>query len=205
MVRHECTDECLGQVVKQVPTIRNLHRLRRSCCCCLSIQAGAIATDNLRSRMSTKPFRSAFRTAVRQQIDDLSTFQVAENRAISMPLAPCPVIDTQHPGSSSGRLYQLAAQLTKECRTAGQDAELLRQPRPCGSAQCARNLLKRSAQPARVPRVPLYGFRQAFREYLLPTIFAAAKEPAHAQFDPHRYPFPGEITQSSPVTAVNAP
>src|ERR1700739_2695197 len=189
MGRNECTDECLRQVVKQVPTIGNLHRLRRTCCCRLGIQAGAVAADDLRSRMSPKPFRSTFRTAVRQQIDDLTTFQVAENRAISMPLAPGPVIDTQHPGSLSGRLYQLAAQLTKECRTAGQDAELPRQPRPCGSAQRARNLLERSAQPARVPRVSLYGFRQTFREYLLPTIFAAAKEPAHAQFDPHRNPF----------------
>src|SRR6185437_1303859 len=126
MVRHECTDERLRQVVKQMPTIGNLHCLRRSCSCRLRIQAGAIAADNLRSRMSTKPFHSAFRTAVRQQIDDLSTFQVAENRAISMSLAPCPVIDTQHPGSLSGRLYHLAAQLTKECRAAGQDAELLR-------------------------------------------------------------------------------
>ncbi len=170
MVRDECTDECLGQVVKQVPTISNLHCLGRSCFCCLRIQAGAVAADNLRARMSTKPFRSAFRTAVRQQIDDPSTFQVAENRAISMPLAPGPVIDTQYPRSLSGRLDQLAAQLTKECRTAGQNAELLRQPRPCGSAQCAHNLLERSAQPARAPRVPLYRFRQAFREDLLPTI-----------------------------------
>ena len=155
--------------------------------------------------MTTKPFRSTFRTAVRQQIDDLTTFQVAENRAVSMPLAPGPVIDTQHPGSLSGRLYQLPAQLTKECRTTGQDAELLRQPRPCGSAQRARNLLQGSAQSARAPRVSLCGFRQAFGEYLLPTIFAVAKEPAHAQFDPHRNPFPGQITQPSPVTAVNAP
>src|ERR1700688_702533 len=37
MVRHECSDECLRQVVKQVPTIGNLHRLRRSCCCRLGI------------------------------------------------------------------------------------------------------------------------------------------------------------------------
>ncbi len=94
MVRYECTDECLCQVVKQVPTIGNLDSLRRSCCCRLGIQAGAVAADDLRSRMSPKPFRSAFRTAVRQQIDDLTTFQVAENRAISMPLAPGPVIDT---------------------------------------------------------------------------------------------------------------
>jgi hypothetical protein len=104
----------------------------------------------------------------------------------------------------SGRLYQLAAQLTKERRAASQDAELFRQPKACGSAQCARDLLERSAKPARAPRVPLYGFRQAFREYLLPTIFAVAKEPAHVQFDPHRNPFPGQITQPSPVTAVNA-
>lgn len=204
MVRHECTDECLRQVVKQVPSIGNLHRLRRSCCCCLRIQAGAITADNLRSRMSAKPFRGAFRTAVRQQIDDLSTFQVAEDRAISMPLAPCPVIDTQYPRSLGARLYLPAAQLAKERRTTGQNAKLLRQPRPCGSAQRARNLLERSAQPARASRVPLYGFRQAFREDLLPTIWAVAKEPAHAQVDPHRNPFPGEIAQSSSVTAVNA-
>src|SRR6266702_2261223 len=37
MVRYECTDECLRQVVKQVPTIGNLHSLRRSCGCRLGI------------------------------------------------------------------------------------------------------------------------------------------------------------------------
>ena len=53
-----------------------------------------------------------------------------------------------------------------------------------------------------MPRDPLYGFRKAFCQYLLPAIFAVAKEPAHAQFDPHRKPLPGQITQPSPVAAV---
>ena len=40
----------------------HLHTVDREC---LRIQAGAIAGDNLRSRMSTKPFRSVLGTAVR--------------------------------------------------------------------------------------------------------------------------------------------
>ena len=150
MVRYECTDECLGQVVKQVPTIGDLHRLRRSCCCCLRIQAGAIATDNLRSRMSTKPFRSAFRTAVRQQMDDLP-------RSRSQRIVPyrCPL---RHAESSIPNTRGLERKALSACGATDEGvsnrwpgcrvvspAETLRIPR------CARNLLERSAQPAGAP------------------------------------------------------
>jgi hypothetical protein len=56
----------------------------------------------------------------------------------------------------------------------------------------------------------LHGFRQTFREYLLSTALAIAKEPTDAQFDPHRDPFPWQITQPlrlatdlGPAVAIN--
>src|SRR6516162_3822876 len=55
MVWDEGADECLCQVVEQVPAISNLDSLWQSHSSCLSIQAGAITANNLRSRMSTKP------------------------------------------------------------------------------------------------------------------------------------------------------
>ena len=76
MVWHEGADECLSQIVKQVPTVGNLHRVWRSPCCRLRIKTGTVAADDLSPGMSTKPFRGAFRAAVRQQINDLPTFGV---------------------------------------------------------------------------------------------------------------------------------
>jgi hypothetical protein len=74
MVWRKGADECFSQIVKQVPTVRNLHRVWRSPCCRLSIKTGTVAADDLGPRMSAKPFRGAFYAAVRQQINDFSTF-----------------------------------------------------------------------------------------------------------------------------------
>jgi hypothetical protein len=81
---------------------------------------------------------------------------------------------------------------------------LLRQTSSSGPAQRACDLLQGYGQSARAPGIPLHGFRQTLREYLLAAVSVIAKEPTHAQFDPHRNPFPWQITQPSPVTAVDA-
>src|ERR1039458_4792012 len=119
MVWHEGADKCLAEVVKKMPTVGNLHGLRRGRRSRLGIKTCSIPADNLCSRMSSKPLCCTLRAAIRQQIDNLTAFKVTKNRAVPVPLTPCPVIDSQHPRSVSGRHEHLTAQLAEQCRPAG--------------------------------------------------------------------------------------
>src|SRR5664280_2143091 len=109
MMWHKSTNKCLAEVVKNVPAVGNLHGVRHGRRRSLGIQAGSIPADNLCSRVSSKPLRSALRAAVWQQINNLAALQVTENRAVPMPLTPCPVVDSQHPRCMSGRHHHLTA------------------------------------------------------------------------------------------------
>ena len=97
MMRYQSTQQSLAHIVKKVPSISHLNRVRRGFRRRLGIQTGSIPTDDLGSRMSPQPLRGTLRAAVRQQIDDLATFQVKENRAVATSLAPRLVVDAQYP------------------------------------------------------------------------------------------------------------
>jgi hypothetical protein len=94
MMRYQ---SALAHIVKKVSSISHLNRVRRGFRRRLGIQTGSIPTDDLGSRMSPQPLRGTLRAAVRQQIDDLATFQVTENRAVATSLAPRLVVDAQYP------------------------------------------------------------------------------------------------------------
>ena len=96
MMRPQSLYQSLAHVPKQMPTVGDLHGLRRGFGGRFGIQGGAIAADDLRTGMFAKPLFRALGATVRQQIDHLAAFQVAKDRSIAMPLAPRPVIDTQN-------------------------------------------------------------------------------------------------------------
>ena len=94
MMRYQ---SALAHIVKKVSSISHLNRVRRGFRRRLGIQTGSIPADDLGSRMGPQPLRGTLRAAVRQQIDDLATFQVTENRAVATSLAPRLVVDAQYP------------------------------------------------------------------------------------------------------------
>jgi hypothetical protein len=94
-----------------VPPIGYLDCVGRGFRCRFSVQTGSITTDDLGSRMSLEPLRSALRAAIRKQIDDLATFKVTENRAIAASLAPCPIVDAKHAWRLRGDHHSFAPQL----------------------------------------------------------------------------------------------
>jgi hypothetical protein len=53
--------------------------------------------------MSTKPGGSAVRTPIRQQVDHLVLFQIAENHSMALPLSPGP--ETDHNYTRRPRRY----------------------------------------------------------------------------------------------------
>jgi hypothetical protein len=84
--------------------------------------------------MCPKPLFRALGATVRQQIDHLAVFQVAEDRSIAMPLsnprsndrflgtpdlAPSPIIDPQHPRHLGLIHYRPVTQLPQQSRAVG--------------------------------------------------------------------------------------
>ena len=65
MMRHKGGDERLAHVVKKMPSIRNLHRLRRGLGHCFGVQTGSVAANDLGSRMRPQPLGGALRATVR--------------------------------------------------------------------------------------------------------------------------------------------
>jgi hypothetical protein len=93
--------------VKKVPPNNYLYRARRGFRCRLGAQTCSVSANDLRSRMSMQLLRGALRAAVQQQTNNLATFQVAKNRAISTPFAPCPVVNSQNEWRLRGGRHSL--------------------------------------------------------------------------------------------------
>jgi hypothetical protein len=96
VVRSKNADQSLTEVPKQMPAVCDLDgmwcRLARS----LRIQTCAIAAHDLYTGMSAQPSGCAFGTSIRQQVDHLPLFQIAEDRPVPLPLSPGPVIDPNY-------------------------------------------------------------------------------------------------------------
>lgn len=163
-MRCQGLNQSVAHVMQQMPAVRYLYRLRRSFRGGLSIQAGAIAADDLYAGMRTQPARRALRATIRQQIDYSAVFQVAENRTVATPLPPCPIVDAQHPRGSSAIHRGRAAQLPQQGPATGQDPQLLCQTRTRRAAQRPSNLLQSNAQPSRTACVARRRLRQPFGE-----------------------------------------
>src|ERR1035438_654908 len=129
--------------------------------------------------------------------------QIAKNRAITLPLAPCPVINPQHAWTFHRNNQCLAPQLAEKSRRAGRNAELLCQTRSCASAQRPRDLFYSGAQPASSATIPMHGVCQALGEDPLSTSFGVTKEAPYMQLNPNRYAFPGKITQLALIVTMH--
>jgi hypothetical protein len=85
----------VAAVAQQMPAVRDLDGVRRAPGGSLGIGAGA---DNGRDTgMLHQPRRQSVGTTVRQQVDNPSALEIAQDRAVVMALAPCPIIHAEHP------------------------------------------------------------------------------------------------------------
>src|SRR6516162_4064656 len=81
-----------------MPAVGDLEGLRRAGAGSLAVSRGAIAADDLNTRMVAEPFLDGGGFAVGQQVDDPSAFQIDDNGAIALSLAEGPVIDADVAG-----------------------------------------------------------------------------------------------------------
>src|SRR5204863_3358799 len=80
-------------VLHQVPTIRNLHRLRCGSGCSLAISAAAVARDDANFRMARQPSLDCGGFAIREEVDDTSPLEIADDAAVTLTALPRPIVD----------------------------------------------------------------------------------------------------------------
>ena len=84
----------LTQVFEQVPAIGNLLGFRCTFRCCLGVGRRTVPADEFNARMILEPLRDGVSITIRQEIDDVAPLQVHDDRAVALPFAPRPVVDT---------------------------------------------------------------------------------------------------------------
>ena len=84
-------------VAQQMPAVQDLGGIRCASGGSVGIGAGAVADNGRDTGMLHQPRRQSVGTAVRQQVDNPSALEIAQDRAVVMALAPCPIIHAEHP------------------------------------------------------------------------------------------------------------
>jgi hypothetical protein len=83
-------------VLHQMPTIRDLYRVRQGLCRGSTISSTTVASDDRDRGMSSKPGLGSRGFAIRQQRDDPTPFQVADDAGVSVIAPPGPIINADN-------------------------------------------------------------------------------------------------------------
>ena len=87
------------EIFQEMPAIRNLQGMGRTITNRLRIGLGSVTGDNLDPWMVAQPLTHAFRSSVRQEVNDVSTLMVNQDGSIPLSLPYCPIVDAQNPWS----------------------------------------------------------------------------------------------------------
>jgi hypothetical protein len=79
-----------------MPTVGDLHRVRRTLADSIGICPGTVACHDLNARMLSKPARERPGLPIGQQIHNTVPLQIDQDRSITMTAPPGPVIHRQH-------------------------------------------------------------------------------------------------------------
>jgi len=90
-------------ILHQMPTIRDLYRVRQGLCRGLAISATTVTGDDRDRGMSSKPRLGSRGFTIRQQRDDPAPFQIADDAGVSVIAPPSPVVDADDPQRVSRR------------------------------------------------------------------------------------------------------
>lgn len=86
------------RVFHQMPTVGDLARLRARTRHGMTITGAPIASDNVDAGMARQPRLNGGRMTIRQEIDDATTLEVADDGAVALATLPREVVDTDNRG-----------------------------------------------------------------------------------------------------------
>jgi hypothetical protein len=87
----------LQNYLYRLVTVGNLYGLWRGLGSRFGIQTGAITADDLDLGVCHQPCCRAICASIRQQVDHFASFEIAEDRSVTVAFSPRPVIDSNHP------------------------------------------------------------------------------------------------------------
>ena len=87
----------LAKIMQKVPSVSNLHGLRRAAARTFGIKTGAVSGHDLNAGMALQPFCDRVRVSIRQKINNAIALQIADDRPVSLPAAPGPIVDADDP------------------------------------------------------------------------------------------------------------
>ena len=90
-------------ILHQMPTIRDLYRVRQGLCRGFAISSTTVASDDRDRGMSSKPGLGSRGFTIRQQRDDPAPFQIADDAGVSVIAPPGPIINADDPERVSRR------------------------------------------------------------------------------------------------------
>ena len=191
----------LAKIMQKVPSVSNLHGLRRAAAGTFGIETGAVTGHDLNAGMALQPFCDRVRVSIRQKINNAIALQIADDRPVSLPAAPGPIVDADDPrrrerfgldrvdhpqqGVATHRHRQIAGQSRTRFTARGQ-------------TDCQLAL----AEPQRSPGVHAR-FGQPLNEDALRTGRVIAAKSPGMKVDAYDPPMPRQIRQLPDVTTVH--
>ncbi len=92
----------LPEVLDQMKAIGHLSGLRSTAPDSLGVEAATVTADDLNGRVLVQPRRRAGSRPGLQHIQNRPAFQVDQDRAVALPLALGPIINTEYPNRFLG-------------------------------------------------------------------------------------------------------
>ena len=189
-------------VLQQVPPVCDMDGIRRTAPAAIGVAGATVAGDDLNTGMGLQPRCKAVRLAVGQQVNDGMMLQVDEDRAVTLPSLPRPVVDPEHARRRGGRRSCPTTDEAEKGRAAHGRADPLGQAGAGFAAECQANVVLQAAQAGRPLCMCPGNSRQAFSEDALRAARPPAAQPAHLHLDLHAAALPGQVRQPAGIAAV---
>jgi hypothetical protein len=195
--------EHLGEIVQQVPAVRDLLGIGSALANPVGVRTGAVARDDLWAGMGDQPLGEPGGEAVREQVHHRPAFEVDEDSAIGVAFTQRPVIDAEHPWGRARGEWGAAEEVQQRGGARGK-AQPTYQPCAGFAPERYGEQVEDLGESHGAPRIRDGDVRQPLGEDVPGTGRTTAAELADGEVELHAVLAPRQVGQGAGVEAVNA-
>ncbi|WUA05714.1 hypothetical protein OG225_26290 [Nocardia sp. NBC_01377] len=201
MAGHAAFDR-LAEVVPDVPSVGDLHCVRRSGGDPLGVGAATVAAYDLDAWMGSQPGREGGGGPVVEDLDRAAGHHIDQDRSVVVPATQGEVIDTQHVRDRDHRIGK-SADLAQQSHPTHRRGQLLGQPRSSATTQCQPDRAQRTLQDQSAAAMPGGQLWHLLSESRFTAVGIATEESADPQRDHHFPTGDRGIRQPASIPAVD--